>query len=50
VDYSGPAARRLCLHAARLQVPGYPEFVAPLPEDISALVAQLRQGRGQPGR
>jgi 23S rRNA pseudouridine955/2504/2580 synthase len=50
VAYSGPAARRLCLHAARLLVPGYPEFVAPLPEDISALVAQLRQGRGQPGR
>lgn len=42
VGYSGPAPRRLCLHAARLQVPGYAEFVAPLPDDMAQLLEQLR--------
>ncbi|MFB2539258.1 MULTISPECIES: RluA family pseudouridine synthase [unclassified Acinetobacter] len=34
--------KRLCLHAARLQIPDYPVIEAPLPEDMQALVAQLK--------
>ena len=41
-EYKGPAARRLCLHALRLEIPGYPTIEAPLPEDMQNLVAQLR--------
>ena len=41
--YEGPNARRLSLHATRLQVPGYEQvFEAPMPEDMNALLAQLR--------
>jgi 23S rRNA pseudouridine955/2504/2580 synthase len=41
--YDGPNARRLSLHATRLQVPGYEQvFEAPMPEDMNALLAQLR--------
>ena len=41
--YEGPNARRLSLHATRLQVPGYEQvFEAPIPEDMNALLAQLR--------
>lgn len=41
-DYNGPKPRRLCLHAMRLDIPGYPAIEAPLPEDMQSLVAQLR--------
>lgn len=40
--YTGPEARRLCLHAMRLEIPGYPVIEAALPEDIQNVVAQLR--------
>ncbi|MGB8696920.1 MULTISPECIES: RluA family pseudouridine synthase [Acinetobacter] len=40
--YKGPKARRLCLHALRLEIPGYETIEAPLPEDMQSLVAQLR--------
>ena len=40
--YRGPKARRLCLHAMKLEIPGYPVIEAPLPEDMQSLVAQLR--------
>ncbi|KAA8733771.1 RluA family pseudouridine synthase [Acinetobacter qingfengensis] len=35
-------ARRLCLHAMRLEIPNYPVINAPLPEDMQAIVAKLR--------
>ncbi|MEC7118802.1 MAG: RluA family pseudouridine synthase [Pseudomonadota bacterium] len=35
--------RRLCLHAARLQIPEYPEIVAPMPDDMQSVLTQLRQ-------
>ena len=41
-DYKGPKPRRLCLHAMRLDIPGYATIEAPLPEDMQSLVAQLR--------
>lgn len=41
-EYKGPKARRLSLHALRLEIPGYPTIEAPLPEDMQSLVAQLR--------
>ena len=41
-EYKGPAARRLSLHAMRLEIPGYPVIEAPLPEDMQNLIAQLR--------
>ncbi|MGE8540712.1 RluA family pseudouridine synthase [Acinetobacter sp. ANC 3813] len=41
-DYKGPKPRRLCLHAMRLEIPGYAVIEAPLPEDMQSLVAQLR--------
>jgi 23S rRNA pseudouridine955/2504/2580 synthase len=42
--YGGPQPRRLCLHATRLQIPSYDQvFEAPLPEDISSLIEQLRE-------
>ena len=34
--------RRLCLHAMRLEIPGYAMIEAPWPEDMQSLVAQLR--------
>ncbi|WEH91391.1 RluA family pseudouridine synthase [Acinetobacter soli] len=40
--YTGPEARRLCLHAMSLEIPGYPVIEAALPEDIQSVVAQLR--------
>lgn len=42
VGYRGPTPRRLCLHAMRLDIPGYAPIEAPLPEDMQSLVAQLR--------
>ncbi|WP_445114890.1 RluA family pseudouridine synthase [Acinetobacter sp. WZC-1] len=41
-EYRGSEARRLCLHAMRLEIPGYPVMEAPLPEDMQSLLAQLR--------
>ncbi|WP_180182615.1 RluA family pseudouridine synthase [Acinetobacter sp. YH01020] len=41
-EYRGPKPRRLCLHAMRLEIPGYQTIEAPLPEDMQSLVAQLR--------
>ena len=41
--YSGPAARRLCLHAMRLEIPNYPVIEAPIPEDMQQLISQLRK-------
>lgn len=41
--YKGTAPRRLCLHAARLQIPDYPEIIAPLPDDMQAVLTELRQ-------
>jgi 23S rRNA pseudouridine955/2504/2580 synthase len=41
-EYRGAKPRRLCLHAMRLDIPGYPAIEAPLPEDMQSLVAQLR--------
>ncbi|MFZ2553459.1 MAG: RluA family pseudouridine synthase, partial [Psychrobacter urativorans] len=35
-DKSG--VHRLCLHAWRLDIPGYETITAPLPEDIAALL------------
>ena len=35
-------ARRLCLHALRLQIPNYPTIEAPLPEDMQEVLVQLR--------
>lgn len=43
VAYRGPAAKRLCLHAARLSIPGYPVIEAALPDDMQKLLSQLRQ-------
>lgn len=43
--YKGTAPRRLCLHAARLQIPDYPEIIAPLPDDMQAVLSQLRQAK-----
>lgn len=40
--YAGPAARRLCLHATKLQIPNYPVIEVPLPQDIVSVVEQLR--------
>ena len=40
--YNGPKPRRLCLHAMRLEIPGYAMIEAPLPEDMQSLGAQLR--------
>ena len=36
-------ARRLCLHALRLQIPNYPIIEAPLPEDMQEVLVQLRK-------
>ena len=41
-EYRGPTARRLCLHAMRLEIPNYPVIEAALPEDMQNIVAQLR--------
>ncbi len=38
----GLEARRLCLHAMRLDIPGYPTIEAPLPEDMTQLLEALR--------
>ncbi len=40
--YSGPPARRLCLHAAMLEIPNYPLIESPLPDDIKKLINLLR--------
>ncbi len=47
--YQGAEARRLCLHAVRLTVPGYPLFETPRPDDFVVLIEKLRKevkGRG----
>ncbi|MDE2421037.1 MAG: RluA family pseudouridine synthase [Gammaproteobacteria bacterium] len=47
--YHGAEARRLCLHAVRLTVPGYPVFETPQPDDFVVLIEKLRKevkGRG----
>jgi 23S rRNA pseudouridine955/2504/2580 synthase len=41
-EYRGPKSRRLCLHAMRLDIPGYEPIEAPMPEDMQSLIAQLR--------
>ena len=41
--YAGPEARRLCLHAMRLQIPGYPTIEAPMPEDMQQVLNELRK-------
>ncbi len=41
--YQGAEARRLCLHALRLHVPGYPVFESEQPDDFVALIAKLRK-------
>ncbi len=43
--YKDPKPRRLCLHAMRLDIPGYAPIEAPLPEDMQSIVAQLRAQR-----
>ncbi|WP_228254947.1 RluA family pseudouridine synthase [Aquirhabdus parva] len=40
--YQGAEARRLCLHAVRLSVPGYPLFESPKPDDFVTLIEQLK--------
>lgn len=42
VLYAGPPARRLCLHAAILEIPDYPRLEAALPDDIKKLIHLLR--------
>jgi len=41
--YAGPEARRLCLHAMRLEIPNYPIIEAPMPEDMQQVIDQLRK-------
>lgn len=41
VVYSGSKPRRLCLHAMRLDIPGYPTIEAPMPEDMQDLLQKL---------
>ena len=41
--YTGPEARRLCLHAMRLEIPDYPVIEAPMPEDMQQLMDELRK-------
>ena len=41
--YTGPEARRLCLHAMRLEIPDYPVVEAPMPEDMQQLMDELRK-------
>ncbi|MCE1272060.1 MAG: RluA family pseudouridine synthase [Acinetobacter sp.] len=42
-DYKGPEARRLCLHAMRLDIPNYPCIEAPMPEDMQQVINELRK-------
>lgn len=42
--YTGPEARRLCLHAMRLEIPDYPVIDAELPEDMQQLLKELEKG------
>lgn len=42
--YNGPEARRLCLHAMRLEIPNYPVIEAELPEDMQQLLKELAKG------
>jgi 23S rRNA pseudouridine955/2504/2580 synthase len=41
--YKGPEARRLCLHAMRLEIPNYPVIEAPMPEDMQQVINELRK-------
>ncbi len=38
-----PEARRLCLHAMRLNIPNYPSIEAPMPEDMQQVINELRK-------
>lgn len=40
--WTGPTPRRLCLHAAVLEIPGYAVIKADLPDDMKNLLEQLR--------
>lgn len=40
--YDGPEARRLCLHAMRLDIPDYPPIEAEIPEDMQRVLIGLR--------
>ncbi|TEU29239.1 RluA family pseudouridine synthase [Alkanindiges illinoisensis] len=42
VLWQGTPVRRLCLHAAQLEIPGYSIIKAELPADIKNLIQQLR--------
>lgn len=42
IVWQGAAPRRLCLHAAQLEIPGYSTIKAELPSDIKNLIQQLR--------
>lgn len=41
MTFTDVTARRLCLHAMRLEIPNYPVIETALPEDMQSLVAQL---------
>ena len=41
--YTGPEARRLCLHAMRSEIPDYPVIEAPMPKDMQQLMDELRK-------
>lgn len=43
--YTAVTPRRLCLHAARLQIPDYPLISAELPEDMQSVLTQLRTSK-----
>ena len=43
IEFVGPQPRRLCLHAMKLEIPGYPVIEAGLPEDMQNMVARLRR-------
>ena len=42
-EFVGPQPKRLCLHAMKLEIPGYPVIEAGLPEDMQNMVARLRR-------
>lgn len=43
IPAQGIEARRLCLHAMRLEIPDYPVIEAPLPEDMQQVLDELRK-------
>ena len=42
VQWQGATPKRLCLHASKLEIPGYAVIESQLPEDIKKLIEQLR--------